>query len=137
MTAITPSPSYLESKITSMYENGYSHAELVELLFGIIDEYCNLLPKAQGAGRPPTYPLCTILKVDMLMHLTGKCGETEILREVNRHYRTYFDKLPGQSRLWHRLREALGEIERFRRVLCYRLGSISKNCGSSTRCRLP
>lgn len=122
MTAITPTPLSLESLITSMHENGYSHADLVKLLFGIIDEYCGLFSKRRGAGRPPTYPLSTILKLDMLMHLTGKRGETEILREVNRHYRAYFDQVPGQARLWHRIREAVGEIERFRQALCYRLG---------------
>ncbi len=58
----------------------------------------------------------TILKIDMLMHLTGKRGETEILREIKRHYRHHFDKLPDQSRLWHRIRQALALIERFRRL---------------------
>jgi hypothetical protein len=57
-----------------------------------------------GAGRRKTYPDRTILKIDMLMHLTGKRGETEILREIKRHYQTYFDQLPGQSHLWHRIR---------------------------------
>ena len=54
MTAITPSPSYLDPLITSMHENGYRHDELVQLLFGIIDESCALFTKPQGAGRPPT-----------------------------------------------------------------------------------
>ena len=53
----------------------------------------------------------------MLMHLTGKRGETEILREVKRHYRHYFDKLPDQSRLWYRIRAALPLLERFRWAL--------------------
>jgi hypothetical protein len=105
-----------------MHEQGYEQSELVQLLFGIIDEYCGLFPPRHGPGRRPTYPLSTILKLDMLMHLTGKRGETEILREVNRHYRTYFPQLPGQARLWHRIREAVGYIEQFRRALCYRLG---------------
>jgi hypothetical protein len=122
MSTITPSTSYLEELITSMHTNGYSQPALVQLLFGIIDEYCGLLPPREGPGRPATYSLSTILKLDMLMHLTGKRGETEILREVNRHYRTYFPQLPGQARLWHRIREAVGQIEQFRRALCYRLG---------------
>jgi hypothetical protein len=56
------------------------------------------------------------------MHLTGKRGETEILREAKRHYRQYFAQLPGQGRLWHRIREALPLIERFRRYLWAQLG---------------
>ena len=58
----------------------------------------------------------------MLMHLTGKRGETEILREIKRHYGHHFDKLPDQSRLWHRIRQALPLIERFRRHLQAQLG---------------
>lgn len=122
MPTITPPSSYLEELITSMHTNGYEQSELVTLLFGIIDEYCALFPQCQGPGRRATYPLSMILKLDMLMHLTGKRGETEILREVNRHYRSYFPQLPGQARLWHRIHEAVGQIEQFRRALCYRLG---------------
>lgn len=51
------------------------------------------------------------------MHLTGKRGETEILRHIKRHYRKHFDKLPEQSRLWHRLRQAIPWREQFRRYL--------------------
>lgn len=58
----------------------------------------------------------------MLMHLTGKRGETEILREIRHHYKQYFDALPGQSRLWHRIREALPLLEHFRRFLRAQLG---------------
>ena len=48
------------------------------------------------------------------MYLTGKRGETEILCDIKRHYREYFDKLPDQSWLWHRIRQALPLIERLR-----------------------
>ena len=112
----------LESLITRMRDEAYEYPDLVRLLFGIIDEYCALFPEHKGAGRPLTYPMSTILKLDMLMHLTGKRGETEILREADRHYRSYFAKLPGQARLWHRIHEMVGQIERFRRCLRHRLG---------------
>lgn len=112
----------LESLIRRMRDEGYEYPDLVRLLFDIIDEFCGLFPERKGAGRPLTYPMGTILKLDMLMHLTGKRGETEILREAERHYRGYFDKLPGQARLWHRIREMVGQIELFRRCLRHRLG---------------
>lgn len=95
---------------------------LCKLLFAIIDAFCAHLPPPCGRGRRKTYSDNTILKIDMLMHLTGKTGETEILREINRHYRAYFDQVPGQSRLWHRIREALPLIERLRRMLRDQLG---------------
>lgn len=117
-----PDSSYLENLIASMCAQRYEHEQLVQLLFGVIDQFCDLLPMRTGAGRPSTYSQRTILKLDMLMHLTGKRGETEILREARRHYRHYFDQLPGQARLWHRIRAALPLIERFRRYLCAQLG---------------
>lgn len=112
----------LEQMIVRMRDEGYTHSDLVRLVFGIIDEFCRNFPERSGPGRPPTYPLSTILKLDMLMHLTGKRGETEILREAERHYGAYFDKLPGQSRLWHRIHELVGRIEQFRRSLRHQLG---------------
>lgn len=36
-----PRSSYLENLIESMRENGYEHEQLVKLLFGIIDEFCD------------------------------------------------------------------------------------------------
>lgn len=93
------------------------HEQLSELMFTIISQFCQQLPAPSGPGRRPTYSHETILKIDMLMHLTGKRGETEILRHIKRHYKRHFDKLPGQSRLWHRLRQALPLIERFRQYL--------------------
>jgi hypothetical protein len=121
ITAV-PDSSYLESLITSMREQGYTHAQLVELMFGIIDRFCEQMPAPRGRGRRQSYSESTILKLDMLMHLTGKRGETEILREAHRHYRAYFAQLPGQSRLWYRIRDALPLIERFRRSLHAQLG---------------
>jgi len=88
--------------------------KLCQLMFGIIDQFCEQLLAQTGPGRRKTYPDSTIIKIDMLMHLTGKRGETEILREINRHYSDYFDKVPAQSRLWHRIRQAVPLIERFR-----------------------
>jgi hypothetical protein len=97
-------------------------SQLCELLFALIDAFCATLPRAQGPGRHKTYPDSAILKIDMLMHLTGKRGETEILREIQRHYRQYFDHVPGQARLWHRIHAALPLIERFRQAVCAQLG---------------
>jgi hypothetical protein len=105
-----------------MCEQGYSHEQMVSLMFGIIEQFCEQLPARHGPGRRKSYSDSTILKLDMLMHLTGKRGETEILREAERHYRAYFDRLPGQSRLWHRIHDALPLIERFRRYLRAQLG---------------
>jgi hypothetical protein len=97
-------------------------SQLCDLLFAIIEAFCATLPPAQGAGRHKTYSDSTILKIDMLMHLTGKRGETEILREIQRHYRQYFAQVPGQSRLWHRIHAALPLIERFRQAVRAQLG---------------
>jgi len=93
------------------------HEQLSELMFSIITQFCQNLPPLSGPGRRPTYSNETILKIDMLMHLTGKRGETEILRHIKRHYKNQFDRLPDQSRLWHRLRQAIPLIERFRHYL--------------------
>jgi hypothetical protein len=122
MVTPVPNQGYLDSIVASIREQGLSHDRLCQLLFAVIDQFCNSLPKRTGPGRHKTYPDSTILKLDMLMHLTGKRGETEILREAERHYRPYFGPLPKQPRLWHRLREALPLMERFRGHLKSQLG---------------
>ncbi len=123
MTTFVPSQEYIETLARSIREAPEMNFEkLCELLFAIIDFFCAHLPPQSGPGRRKTYPDSTILKLDMLIHLTGKRGETEILREVKRHYRPYFDKLPGQARLWHRIRQALPLIEQFRQYLRTQLG---------------
>lgn len=123
MTTFMPSQEYIETLARSIREASEMNFEkLCELLFAIIDFFCAHLPSQSGPGRRKTYPDSTILKLDMLIHLTGKRGETEILREVKRHYRPYFDKLPGQARLWHRIRQALPLIEQFRQYLRTQLG---------------
>lgn len=122
MVVPAPTQDYIESIIESMREQEHIHDLLCRLLFAVIDQFCERLPEQTGPGRPKTYPDRTILKLDMLMHLTGKRGETEILREVERHYRDYFPEVPKQPRLWYRIREALPLIERFRRELRERLG---------------
>ena len=121
MVIPVPSQGYLDSLITSIREQGLVHARLCELLFAIVDRFCAQQPQPCGPGHPKTYTDNLILKLDMLMHLTGKRGETEILREAERHYRSYFPSLPKQPRLWHRLRQALPLIEQFR--CCLRKGS--------------
>jgi hypothetical protein len=124
MTLTVPSQAYLEKLAQSIRERGeLDHDLLCRLLFGIIEQFCShQLTPPKGPGRRKDYSDSTILKLDMLMHLTGKRGETEILREAKRHYRQYFATLPGQSRLWHRIREAVPLIERFRRYLRQQLG---------------
>ncbi|MCW5848736.1 MAG: IS982 family transposase [Anaerolineae bacterium] len=117
-----PSQAYIDSLVATIQSEGLTQERLCHLLFAVIDQFCTHLAARSGPGRPKTYSDSTILKLDMLMHLTGKRGETEILREVQRHYRAYFDKLPDQSRLWHRIRTALPLIERFRRHLRASLG---------------
>lgn len=114
-------PLSLEEAVESMQEE-FDHEQLTSLMFGLIDDFCKHLPKHEGPGRRPTYSDSTILKLDMLMHLTGKRGETEILREAKRHYQRYFPKLPDQSRLWYRIRDALPIIEQFRQFLRSQLG---------------
>ena len=117
-----PMSSYLETLISSIKANGYNHQQLVELLFGLIGQFCEQVPQRRGPGRPKLYPDSTILKLVMLMHLTGKRGETELLREVKRHYQCYFEVIPEQSRLWYRIRELLPLMEQFRRYLKAQLG---------------
>jgi DDE family transposase len=122
---ITPEPSqaYIEALAQSMRgADELDYDQLVKLLFAIIDQFCAQIEVRPRPGPQSVYSDNTILKIDMLMHLTGKRGETEILREIERHYSHHFDKLPDQSRLWHRIRQALALIERFRRHLKAQLG---------------
>ena len=116
------SQDYIDSVIQSIHQQSLNHDRLGQLLFAVIEQFCTRLPVAKKRGRKRTYPDSTILKLDMLMHLTGKRGETEILREIERHYAAYFAKCPKQPRLWHRIRQALPLIEQFRRHLCALLG---------------
>lgn len=123
MNPTVPNQEYLESLARSIREaQEIEFEKLCELLFAIIDYFCAQLPVQTGPGRRKTYSDSTILKIDMLMHLTGKKGETEIIREIKRHYRPHFDEIPEQSRLWHRIREALALIEQFRQYLRFQLG---------------
>ena len=118
-----PDQEYIEGLARSMQaDEELQHHKLVILMFAIIDHFCDQQEEVKKPGPKKTYPDRVILKLDMLMHLSGKRGETEILREANRHYRPFFPQLPDQSRLWHRIREALPLIERFRRHLHAQLG---------------
>lgn len=118
-----PSQGYIDELIRSIQaEDELDYQKLVQLLFAIIDHFCTQQEPRRKPGPQPTYSDSTIIKLDMLMHLTGKKGETEILREAQRHYRAYFPQLPDQSRLWHRIRQALPLIEQFRQHLRAQLG---------------
>lgn len=127
MVIPVPTQTYLDSLIASIRTQGLYHDGRCCVRFATIDQFCARQPHRTGPGRPKTYSDATILKLDVLMHLTGKNGETEILREVERHYRTDFDALPDQVRLWHRIRAALPLLEQFRRELCTRLGVPADN----------
>lgn len=116
------SAQLIQTLTDELHERELYHDGLVRLLCAVIDQFCDHQPVPSGPGRRLTYTHNLILKIDMLMHLTGKHGETEILRELKRHYQEYFPQLPGQARLWHRIRQALPLIERFRRWLRDRLG---------------
>lgn len=123
MTTAVPNLEYIEKLAQSIRGSSeIDFEDLCQLMFSIVAVYCQTLPPQSGPGPRKTYSDETILKIDMLMHLTGKRGETEILREIKRHYGQYFDKLPDQSRLWYRIRDALPLIERFRRWLRGLLG---------------
>jgi hypothetical protein len=123
MNPSVPSQEYIENLAQSIRAaKEIEFEKLCELLFAIIDYFCAQLPAPTGPGRRKTYSDSTILKLDMLMHLTGKKGETEIIREVKRHYRHHFEELPPQSRLWYRIRQALPLIEQFRQYLRFQLG---------------
>jgi hypothetical protein len=112
----------IDRLIADMHGRAVIFQKLCQLMFAVINRFCERLPAKTGPGRRPTYPDQDILKIDMLMHLTGKRGETEILREIERHYDTYFEQVPGQSRLWYRIRQALPLIEQFRCYLRDQLG---------------
>lgn len=122
---VIPTISYqeqIDALIASMHGQPVLYQKLCQLMFAVIDRFCEGQFPQTGPGRRKTYPDNDILKIDMLMHLTGKRGETEILREIDRHYRSYFEQVPGQSRLWYRIRQALPLIERFRCHLRDQLG---------------
>jgi hypothetical protein len=122
---LTPAPNqgYIEELAQSIgAADELDYDQLVKLLFAIVDQFCALVEVPPQPGAQKVYSDSTILKIDMLMHLTGKRGETEILREIERHYRHHFDAVPDQSRLWHRIRQALPLIERFRGHLQAQLG---------------
>ncbi len=108
---------YIDHLVETILEEGLVHDKLTELTYAIIDFFCAKVPERKRRRPKKTYPDSTILKIDRLMHLTGKTGETEILREINRPYGDYFDKVPDQSRLWYRIRHAMPLIERFHRAL--------------------
>lgn len=116
-TFSTIEQSYIDHLVETIINDGMTHEKLTRLMFAIIDVYCAKAPKQKRRGPKKVYSDRMILKIDMLMHLTGKKGETEILREIKRHYRHYFDKLPDQSRLWYRIRDALPLIGRFQWAL--------------------
>jgi hypothetical protein len=123
MSTPEPSQAYIEALAQSIRAaDELDYDQLVKLLFAIIDQFCAQIEVRPRPGPQSVYSDKTILKIDMLMHLTGKRGETEILREIERHYGHHFDKLPNQSRLWHRIRQALALIERFRHHLKAQLG---------------
>lgn len=122
---VVPTISYqeqIDTLVASMHGQPVVYQKLCQLMFAVIDRFCEGQPPQTGPGRRKTYPDKDILKIDMLMHLTGKRGETEILREIDRHYQTYFEQVPGQSRLWYRIRQALPLLERFRCHLRDQLG---------------
>jgi hypothetical protein len=123
MLTPTPNQAYIEAVAQSIRAaDELDYDQLVILLFAIIDQFCAQVQTPAQPGPQKVYSDSTILKIDMLMHLSGKRGETEILREIKRHYRHHFDELPDQSRLWYRIRQALPLIERFRRHLQAQLG---------------
>ncbi len=126
MSTITPSAAYLKELITLMHRNGYSQPALVQLLFGIIDEYCGLFSSCQGPGRPATYSLSTILKLDMLMHLTGKRGETKFCAPSTVTIAFIFLNCPVKRADWE-----------LRRDIVYRLGVHLKKIRSLDTLPLP
>lgn len=128
MVVPTVSPQEkIETLISAMHGQTVLYHKLCQLMFAVIDRFCDGQPPQSGPGRPKTYPDSDILKIDMLMHLTGKRGETEILREIDRHYQSCFEQVPDQSRLWYRIRQALPLIERFRRHLRNQLGVVGED----------
>ena len=138
MAMLTTSPQErIDNLIASMFGQAVIYEKLCCLMFAVIDRFCEGQPPPSGPGRRKTYPDSDILKIDMLMHLTGKRGETEILREIDRHYRSHFAQVPGQARLWYRIRQALPLMERFRRCLCDQLGVAWEEIRILDSCPLP
>jgi len=127
----------IEALVADMHGQAVIYQQLCQLMFAVIDRFCENQPSQSGPGRRKTYPDNEILKIDMLMHLTGKRGETEILREIERHYRAYFTAVPGQSRLWYRIRQALPLIERFRCHLRDQLGVTWEEIRILDSCPVP
>lgn len=127
----------IEALIASMHGQSVIYEKLCQLMFTIIDRFCDGQSPQSGPGRRKTYPDSDILKIDMLMHLTGKRGETEILREIDRHYQPFFEQVPGQSRLWYRIRQALPLLERFRRYLRDQLGLAWEEMRILDSCPIP
>ena len=122
ITFSTDEQWYIDQLVETIIQDGLDHKTLTKITFAIIDFFCIRYPERPRRGPKKKYPDSTILKLAMLMHLTGKHGETELLREVNRHYGDYFAEIPDQSRLWYRIRDALPLIERFRRMMHSWLG---------------
>ena len=137
MVIPVPNQEYIDSVIQSIRLETLTHERLCKLFVAVIEQFCAQRPGCPGPGRKKTYPDQTILKLDMLMHLTGKHGETEILREAARRYKPYFAKLPPQSRLWHRIRQALPLIEQFRQHLRALLGCDEEDLDILDTCPIP
>jgi len=127
----------IEALVGNMHGQTIIYQQLCQLMFAVIDRFCDNQPRQNGPGRRKSYPDNDILKIDMLMHLTGKRGETEILREIERHYLAYFTAVPGQSRLWYRIRQALPLIERFRGHLRDQLGVTWEEIRILDSCPVP
>lgn len=134
MVISVPNQDYIDSLIQSIHRQALNHDRLCQLLFAVIDQFCACLPVTKRRGRKRTYPDSTLLKLDMLMPLTGKRGETEMLREIERPYATAFVQCPKQPRLWHRIRQALPLIEPFRRPLRALLGCDEEDLEFWMRC---
>ena len=97
------------------------HRDRCLLLCRVVDEFCPP-PQRAGPGRPLTFSDNLVLKMDLLGRLSGKRGETELLRHLERHYAWLFPELPSQSWLWRRLRAVVPLTERLRRDLRHQLG---------------
>jgi hypothetical protein len=78
----TSNQEKIDALIASMHGQPVIYQQLCQLMFAVINRFCEGQPPQTGPGRRKTYPDNDILKIDMLMHLTGKRGETEILRPV-------------------------------------------------------
>ncbi len=73
MKAPEPRQEYIDELVQSnQAEEEIDHQKLVNLLFTIIDHFMLQQPDRCKPGPKPTYSDNTILKLDMLIHLTGK-----------------------------------------------------------------